>query len=125
MKVISDILNAETLRVLGSGLGIEVFVSRTWKTRAGKNAIAFTLGLGKSRHYQRKGYSGRRIWAVCYHGHRDFMQALFNADNFAILSSAMIRYEGREDFNANYRSIGDRNIGSVMSPLYYSEACYC
>jgi hypothetical protein len=103
----------------------------------GSHPGRFTLNLGQRdehgrRKYQRlsaiPSYHGgkqRRVNAVCWHGHRDFMFRLFDARPEAVLSSGIIRYRGREDFLAKFESTGDRNIGSIASPMAYREACTC
>lgn len=53
------------------------------------------------------------------------MKNLFALDPKAVLFSSMARYEGIADFEQKYRSVGDRNIGSIMNPLIYSDACTC
>lgn len=69
-------------------------------------------------------YGGERcINAVCWHGFRDFFRGLYEKDPDAIIITAFARYEGRDDFEDTYPD-SDRNIGSMVAPMYASEACH-
>lgn len=78
--------------------------------------------------YQRTSASyfnrGRKVHAVCWHGHREFFYALFQHVPDAIVITAMARYEGLVGFEDTYPST-DRNIGPPVSPIHYSECCTC
>ena len=84
----------------------------------------FTLRLQGER-YQRRGYTGRRIAAVCWHGHYAFMAALFERVPSARIVSMAARYDGKDEFAAFADRTGDRNIGSQVQPLAYRDACDC
>jgi len=89
-------------------------------------AVAFTLTVANSRAKGgRIGHSGRRVCACCWHGHRDIMQALFDAYPDARLQSAQADYRGKDDFEDSFEATGYTNIGSQMSPLYFRHACEC
>ena len=88
------------------------------------NGFAFTLALTGER-WRRRGHDGRRIASVCWHGHRTFMEAMFNLAPNARLKSMVVTYEGRTDFWANHDATGNRNVGSMMQPLAYRDACDC
>jgi len=96
----------------------------------------FTLGLGDKRPawrgeknvapYTRLNHQlSRRVGAVCWHGYRDFLQAVFDESPEAICITAMARYAGRAGFNANFLRTGSRDIGSAFSPMRYADACFC
>lgn len=85
----------------------------------------FTLSLCSDKKYQRRGHTGRKVNAVCWHGHRDFMEHLFAAQPDATLISAMARYDGAADFRHQAEHTGERNIGSQAQPLQYRDACDC
>lgn len=91
--------------------------------RAGRG-FAFTLGL-TGELWRRRGHSGRKVAAVCYHGHAAFMQRVFDANPEAVIISAMSRFDGVRDFQNRACLIGERNIGSLMRPLEYNAACDC
>ena len=86
--------------------------------------LRFTL-LPQGKRYQRRGFTGRRINALCWHGHYAFMAALFERVPSARIVSAMVRYDGKDEFEAFADRTGDRNIGSEREPLAYRDACDC
>ena len=64
----------------------------------------------------------RRLSALCWHGHRDFMRALFARCPDARLKTALADYRGAEDFEKTYRSTyGNGN----QYNLAYGQACTC
>ena len=67
----------------------------------------------------------RRVFAVCWHGHRDFMLALFDRDPDARIKSAMADYKGALDFLDKYPDTAYGNVGSQMYPQYASDVCKC
>lgn len=71
----------------------------------------FTLSLIGER-YRRRSHRGRRIAAVCYHGHYAFMEALFRQVPTAVIVSALARYDSVESFRRK-------------APASYDEACFC
>lgn len=75
--------------------------------------------------YQRKAGGGRKVAAVCWHGHRDFFRALFARCPGAVIKTAMATYNGAEHFAATFEPTGDINIGSQMRPLLARKACFC
>lgn len=68
--------------------------------------------------------NGRRVSAVCWHGHRDVMMRLFDRHPEARLKTALADYRGREDFLAKYRDTFGRGNGWNVC-LSYGEACVC
>lgn len=69
------------------------------------------------------GRQGRRVNAVCWHGHREFFRALFALAPEAVVSTALARYTA-ENFESAYPST-DRNIGPMVASMFHSEACSC
>lgn len=71
---------------------------------------------------------GKRMAFACWHVHGDFFDALFSVNpNAAVLSGGSLAHN---DVKSNWITINggnwqDRNIGSQMFPLYFSEACDC
>ena len=69
-------------------------------------ALRFRLNVDRSQPrdengnlpFQRIGYRGRRIAAVSWEGHREFMRILFRDHPEARLKSAVADYRGRDDF---------------------------
>jgi hypothetical protein len=95
----------------------------------------FRLRLGVERDYQRTsvgyGRQGRRISAVCWHGHRDFYRALFRIAPEATVQTALTRgfargnrYYTAQNFERVYQET-DKNIGPLIAPVAHSEACTC
>lgn len=54
-------------------------------------------------HYRLLGRHGRRLYAACWHAHRDVMRELFDTWPRATLISALATYRGAEDFDVSYR----------------------
>lgn len=78
------------------------------------------------RKYQRISPStGRRVYAVCWHGFRDFFRACFRQAPDAVFQTALNTWRGSEDFELRYRDSGHRNVGSMMAPCSAAEACVC
>jgi hypothetical protein len=77
--------------------------------------------------YRKRGHEDRR-WAggaVCYHGHKAFMDRLFKRAPGAVLVSKLARFNGRESFLAQYEGIAQENVGSLMYPRAFADACRC
>ncbi len=79
--------------------------------------------------YQRTSSSGfspdRRVFAVCWHGWRDFMIALYERDPDARIKTVFADYHGVEGFRRNYEATGNKNVGSMMYPMQAREVCNC
>ena len=95
----------------------------------------FTLALAESKQYQRLSPSGRKVGAVCWHGHREFFRALFRIcqtsdacrDKTAVSSNwsgGKVSYTA-ENFERTYPATGYQNIGSSFQRMAYREACVC
>ena len=90
------------------------------------NFLHFTLSVNDSSAIGgRISHSGRRVAALCWHGHRDVMRIIFEEHPEALLITAFARYEGLEGFMENYPDTGDRNIGSYHQPMAMQHACCC
>lgn len=95
-------------------------------TRAGGEKYRLTLRVISSREPgHRRGFSypwsekGKRLTAACWHVHGDFFDALMSINPKVEIKTAQntITVAG-----GNWQ---DRNIGSQVYPLFYSEACDC
>ena len=62
----------------------------------------------------------RRLVNACWHVYGTFVDALFEAVPNAKVSNHNKKMVDRDDWYWH-----DWNIGSIMSPMYYSEACEC
>ena len=58
----------------------------------------------------------RRLINACWHVHGEFFDSLRNIEDDCVIKS------NGEDYDGVWQ---DRNIGSVMNPMYFSEACEC
>ena len=106
-------------------------ISRAGKTD--RSPLSFTLGLDTAQRredgslpYQRVSLSGngRRVAAVCWHGHRDFMVALFDECPAMRLKSALADYRGEQDFEDKFEDTRGTGNGWNVG-LSYGEACTC
>jgi len=91
------------------------------------NHVQFTLRV-KDSHGRgaRLGQSnGRHLISACWHAHRDLMREIFTQFPQARLVSAKAVYHGAADFTQKYVATGTGNIGSMMQPLQYDQACEC
>ena len=134
-------LDSQELFDAGRELDIRVAVSESRTMRSGPYAGQYrhagvslrpwrtvSEGGGEDRYRAyRDSFGGgvRRIHAVCWHGHRDWMRALFALDPDARIKTAMADYRESDGFERVFPATGDRNIGSQMHPLIYRDACYC
>ena len=78
--------------------------------------------------YQRRSASvfrERRVHAVCWHGHRDFMREIFHRDPDARIKTSWADYRGKESFEDRFPATAYRNVGAPIYPQYASEVCYC
>ena len=80
---------------------------------------------------QRKGYCNnkngtpRKVNAICWHGFRDFLTALYNIYSDLRVFTAQITYNNKQDFELKYPDTANINIGSMVQPLKYGSACFC
>ena len=64
----------------------------------------------------------RRVNAVCWHGHREFMRAAFRVNPDARIKTALADYRGSDDFERTHReTFGSGNEWN----LAYGSACSC
>lgn len=88
-----------------------------------------------TRPYQRTSASyfneGRRVFAVCWHGYRDFMREVFKRYPEARITSGIggrtIEYRGAEGFAENYIDSAFISIGAPINGGYprMVDACSC
>ena len=119
--------NVEPATIEAAARSVGVAVSPI--VRRGR-ALQFTLR-PKGEHYRRRSPGGRRIAAVCWHGHRDFFRTLFWMAPEAKVSTAQTRrlprgerFYTRDTFSERYPRT-DANIGSLFEPARYSDCCDC
>ena len=116
-----------TLWTIAGKLGIDLDMSQV-----SGNCHRVKLKLGPTKKYQRLGFmknkngSRRKINAVCWHGFRDFLIELYNisGNNFRVVT-AQTTYNNKDDFYNKYPATAATNIGSMIEPLHYEDACNC
>jgi hypothetical protein len=90
------------------------------------NFLHFTLTVhNSSGKGARRSNTGRRIAALCWHGHRDVMRTIFDNYPDALLITALARYDGAESFADQFEATGNGNIGSIARPCKLRDACEC
>jgi len=72
--------------------------------------------------------SGRRVAAICWHGHFEFFRELFRAYPSAKVKSSVLTYNGAEEFNEKASETGEARASSV--PLCHGDfterdCCQC
>jgi hypothetical protein len=63
--------------------------------------------------------------AVCFHGHKAFMDGVFERNPDALIVTRMARYEGKEDFDRKWSGTGMESHGPAYQGTQYREACNC
>lgn len=96
---------------------------RLMDARPEGTGVRFRLALVGEK-YRRMGHTGRKVAAVCWHGHQDFFRALFRINPKAKIRTCQAAYDSPEHFERTYGDT-NRNIGSMIQPLYYADACWC
>ena len=86
--------------------------------------LKLTVRSSKER-YGKRSFRGRRCHALCWHGFRDAFRKAFDVDPACEFHTALAKWKGKEHFEANYMESGFVDIGSVMCPRQWREACEC
>ena len=132
-------LTPDELRGIATEVGVRIYNDNPWTSggiRKDGRAWNFRLALDTSvpkrdsgYKYQRTSSSGfnpdRRVAAVCWHGHRDYMRAIFERDPNARIKTAWADYKGAENFERDFPETGYRNVGSMMYPAFAKDICTC
>ena len=93
--------------------------------RKSKNQITATLTVNSTKDGAlgyRRGHTGRKIAAACWHVHGDFFDTLIDINPDAVIVTGL---KGKKIINKDGGNWQDANIGSQVNPMYYSEACDC
>jgi hypothetical protein len=102
---------------------------RVYNMRDNGRAKRFTLKLADCKRWQRTSSSyfnrGRKVAAVCWHGHYHFMREIFRINPDARIQTSWADYKGLESFLTDAPRTGRRNIGPPIDPLYAEDACLC
>lgn len=120
-------ITADQLRTAADEIGVTVEIN-TLNAKGDRHQVKVNPGpepLGQ-RNYQRiSASSERRVFAVCWHGFRDFFRACYEVAPNAVFRTAMDTWKGSEDFEERFRTSGYRNVGSQMYPRVACEVCEC
>lgn len=124
--VARNLVNPQSVVDAAEKVGVDAIVRSVRKQRDGRYAVRFVLRPNRSqRKFIRVGHTGRLVWAVCLHGHYEFMKMLFNLEPSAFVESSMADRVDANNLESIYNSLYHFNIGSVMEPIYYGYACKC
>lgn len=115
---------------------LEAIIEETSKEYAGNiklksiathgKGLRFTITVKDSKNVgAKRGVSGRRISAACWHAHRDLMRNIFKANPDARLKTMLADYKGKQDFENKFQETGYVNVGSYFNPLEACNACEC
>lgn len=123
-------LTLEALKECASKTGVDLY-----NLRPCGRGFAFVLrplrgvdkyrAIGKRKSWDDGEDQHRRKWAVCYHGHADFMGRVFEVNQQAVIVSKMARFDGALDFYKKRDRVADADVGSQVDPRCYGDACYC
>ena len=89
-------------------------------------ALRWRLDVRSSRGpgARRRASDDARMKAACWHVYRDVLARLFEV-NHGRIKTAQAEYRGRADFEDKFPDTGHANIGSIMRPVEYRDACDC
>jgi hypothetical protein len=111
------------------GTGKDVYTSACAQCRGTGRSWRKRKGEAGDNRYQRTSASymrdDRRVFAVCWHGFRDFFRAVYRVTPDAIFRTAMDTWRGSADFEARFPESGHKNIGAPIAPIAAAEACRC
>ena len=112
---------------LAEKLGIKAVINTD-----SSNCFNVKLNRSNNDKYQRTGFMYsenlkryNKVSAICWHGFRDFMIALYKLDVDLRFVTAKATYKNIDDFYLKFPDTAYKNIGSKMKPLNYSDACLC
>ena len=94
----------------------------------------FNVKLNRSNNdkYQRTGFQYsenlqryNKVSAICWHGFRDFMIAMYELDSNLRFVTAHATYNNKDNFYLKFPNTAYKNIGSLMNPINFGDACLC
>ena len=105
---------------------------RTWRVRLVPLVVA-TKGRETLYAWQRysssafptKGGRRRKVHAVCWHGHRAFMRALYALAPTAKIRTAFATYYDAAHFERNHGDTAYRTVGPAIARVQFGELCAC
>ena len=77
--------------------------------------------------FRKVNMDGRKLNAVCFHGHLAWMTEIFTVQKKAHIRSTFASYKDAEDFfqGDKVQETQERNVGSPDEYIPFSEACEC
>lgn len=127
-------LSRDRLEAIGKDLDVDLYgldggALRVRGKNKGRTEWKFVLRPATRETWRRVsagyGTAGRRVWAVCWHGHYAFMYRVLQADPGARFVTAFDTWDGLEDFLERADDSQFRNIGPQIAPVSYGHACLC
>lgn len=95
----------------------------------GKNSYIFTLKhstIANKNKFVRIGFHRKKFNGVCLHGYTLFMAKVLQKDYKAKFISSLYKEKITIDnISDAYSELYHKNIGSILKPLYFGDACHC
>jgi len=120
-------LNLNDIVKSANDLGIEANI--IWNS---SNCFNVKLNRSDNDKYQRTGFMYsenlkryNKVGAICWHGFRDFMIAMYELDSNLRFVTAHTTYKNKDDFYIKFPDTAYNNIGSQMNPINFGDACLC
>ena len=120
-------LNLNEIVKSANDLGIEANVIYN-----SSNCFNVKLNRSDNDKYQRTGFMYsenlkryNKVGAICWHGFRDFMIAMYELDGNLRFVTAHTTYNNKDDFYIKFPDTAYKNIGSLMNPINFGDACLC
>ena len=120
---LKTVLNESTLEGVALGLGLKLNNYVKHGNRCRFTLKHTTSVIGKTK-YVKKGYDGRRVNSACLHGYTMFMVQVFEKDSDASFKS-VYGVVNKDNISEVYGAIAYNNVGSMIAPVYYTDACFC
>gem|GEM_PF-3812255 len=95
---------------------LELYYLR-WEGRALRFQLRPRSGL-----YRRRGFHGQWVWAVCFHGFRDFIRGCFQREAYRVQTAFGDWHSGPE-FEADLPRLAEIKVGSIIEPIRMIDLC--
>lgn len=115
------------LEIVNKKYGGNIIFNRMPEKRGSRTAFTIKVksskGPGHRRGFIHNGEEGKRLASACWHAHGDLFDAIFKVNPEAVVIVG--GPNGKSKITASRGNWQDRNIGSMVYPIYFSEACDC
>lgn len=135
-------LTPEQIRQVAQSVGVRIHGDHYGSGGISKDGRAWNFRLALDSSVPKRGNAGykyqrissssrawtgkdRKVAAVCWHGHRDFMRAVFALDPNARFKTAIADWKGSADFEDRFAQTAYNNVGSMMYPMFAKDCCTC